>query len=65
MNAWLRDLARREGLLLLDVQPALSRQTGPRLPEYTSEDGSHVSAAGYEALTRHVMPILEVHLRAR
>ncbi len=65
MNAWLRDLARREGLLLLDVQPALSRQAGPRLPEYTSEDGSHVSAAGYEALTRHVMPILEVHLRAR
>jgi lysophospholipase L1-like esterase len=65
MNAWLRDLARREGLLLLDAQPILSAPNGPRLREYAADDGSHVSAAGYEALTRYVTPLLEASLRAR
>jgi lysophospholipase L1-like esterase len=64
-NTWLRDLARREGLLLLDAQPILSAPNGLRLREYAANDGSHVSASGYEALTRYVTPLLEAHLRAR
>lgn len=65
MNAWLRDLARREGVLLIDVQPAFAAPGGLRLREYTADDGSHVSPAGYEALTRYVRPILEAHFQAR
>ena len=57
--------ARREGLLLLDAQPILSAPNGLRLREYAANDGSHVSASGYEALTRYVTPLLEAHLRAR
>ncbi|MGH9347830.1 MAG: GDSL-type esterase/lipase family protein, partial [Vicinamibacterales bacterium] len=64
-NQWLVDLARREGLLLLDLQSTLAEEGGRRRPEFTQEDGSHISPAGYDALTRYARPILERHFEAR
>jgi lysophospholipase L1-like esterase len=61
-NDWLRDLARREGLLLLDIQPLMSDATGLRRKEYAAADGSHISPAGYQALSEHVLPRLRAHL---
>jgi lysophospholipase L1-like esterase len=59
VNAWLREFSRREGVLLLDVQPMLSTTDGGRLREYAATDGSHISREGYAALTRSVTPLLE------
>lgn len=58
LNAWLRDYAGREGLLLLDLQPVVSEPSGGRLPAFATADGSHISEAGYQRLSEHVVPIL-------
>ena len=63
LNRWLREYARQEGLLLLDLQPAVSDAAHFRRREFAASDGSHVSPAGYEALTRHVAPILSGHFQ--
>jgi uncharacterized SAM-binding protein YcdF (DUF218 family)/lysophospholipase L1-like esterase len=60
-NRWLVDLARREGLLLLDFQSTLAEGGGMRRAEFTQADGSHITPAGYEALTVYARPILEAH----
>ena len=62
MNRWLVDVARREGVLLLDLQSTLAEAGGRRRREYTQHDGSHISPAGYRALTEYATPILEKHL---
>jgi len=62
VDRWLVDLARREGLLLLDFQSTLAERGGMRRAEFTQEDGSHITVAGYEALTTYARPILEAHL---
>jgi uncharacterized SAM-binding protein YcdF (DUF218 family)/lysophospholipase L1-like esterase len=62
-NAWLRELARREGLLLLDFEQALGeRGTGRRRRPYTADDGSHLTPAAYNALTASAAPILRERL---
>jgi lysophospholipase L1-like esterase len=61
-NVWLREVARQRGLLLLDLQPQLAGPDGRRRRAYSAPDGSHISPAGYEALTRYAMPILRDHL---
>jgi lysophospholipase L1-like esterase len=61
-NRWLREFADQEGLLLLDLQPQLSRDDGVRRPEYAADDGSHISAAGYRALSEYASPVLHGHL---
>ena len=61
-NAWLREVARQRGLLLLDLQPQISGPDGFRRREYSVTDGSHISPAGYEALTRYAGPVLQQHL---
>jgi uncharacterized SAM-binding protein YcdF (DUF218 family)/lysophospholipase L1-like esterase len=63
-NRWLRDVARREGLLLLDLQAALADTDGRRKWAYAVDDGSHISAEGYEAVTAYARPTLSNHLRA-
>ncbi len=52
-NRWLRDLANREGVLLLDLETALADQQGIRRKELSQPDGSHISQKGYEVLTRY------------
>jgi lysophospholipase L1-like esterase len=64
-NARLRDYAKREGLLLLDLQPVLAQADGQRKAEFARADGSHITAAGYEALSRYAQPILERHFAGR
>jgi lysophospholipase L1-like esterase len=54
VNAWLRDYARAQNLKLIDLETALDSGNGTRKVEYAREDNSHVSPAGYQAITRYV-----------
>jgi uncharacterized SAM-binding protein YcdF (DUF218 family)/lysophospholipase L1-like esterase len=63
INGWLRDLAQREGLLLIDLQAALAGTDGRRKYEFAVDDGSHISPEGYEALSRYARPVLSGRLR--
>lgn len=53
VNEHVRALARREGLQLLDFGRTFANEDGTRKQEYAAEDGSHISAAGYKALTEY------------
>jgi lysophospholipase L1-like esterase len=65
INQWMRDYAKREGILLLDLQSAVSDPaTQRRIKEYATPDGSHISPAGYEALTKYAAPVLGRHFAA-
>ena len=65
INTWLKETAEREQLLLLDFQSVLAGADGRRHPLYAQPDGSHVTAAGYDALTTYAQPILEELLVVR
>ena len=54
VNEWLRDFARSEQVRLLDLERALDSGNGTRRLEFTRDDGSHVSPAGYAAITEYV-----------
>lgn len=54
LNVWLRDYARTQNIKLIDLETALDSGNGTRKVEYTREDNSHVSPAGYQAITRYV-----------
>jgi lysophospholipase L1-like esterase len=54
VNAWLRDYARTEKIKLIDLEKALDSGNGTRKVEYTRSDNSHVSPAGYQAITKYV-----------
>lgn len=58
VNVAVRELARDQGLKLLDFEAALDDGEGFRKSEYTREDGSHISAAGYSALTTYTQKAL-------
>ena len=53
VNEQLRKLARSEGCLLLDFEGLFANTDGTRKTEYAAEDASHISPAGYEALTAY------------
>ena len=63
INDWLRSYASRQGIVLLDFERALASANGTRSVEYTRTDGSHLNAAGYEALTRYSNAALRPLLR--
>ncbi len=54
INDWLRKYAERESVPLLDFHKALAEEGGNRKSAFVKEDGSHVSPAGYQALTEYV-----------
>ncbi|HEY9198350.1 MAG TPA: GDSL-type esterase/lipase family protein [Gammaproteobacteria bacterium] len=54
INAWMRELAAAENLPLLDLEQAVDDGEGGRKPEYTREDRSHITPAGYAAITDYV-----------
>jgi lysophospholipase L1-like esterase len=54
VNVWLREYARSQNIELIDLEKALDSGNGTRKVEYTREDNSHVSPAGYQAITRYV-----------
>jgi len=62
-NAWLRDLARREGLLVLDLHPQLSDADGLRRQVFAKADGSHIPPPGYDAINAYAVPLLDAHLK--
>ena len=62
VNAWLREYATREGILLLDLQGAVSTPSGARQRAFAADDGSHISPAGYAALSRYAEPLLASQL---
>lgn len=64
-NAWLKELAAREKLLVLDLLPILSDERGVRRKAYAKEDGSHITPAGYAALDAYARPLLEQHFARR
>jgi hypothetical protein len=65
LNAFLRALAVREQILLLDVQELLSQRHGRRVAAFRRPDGNHISVAGYDALTSYVAPRLAAHFGDR
>jgi lysophospholipase L1-like esterase len=54
VNEWLRMTAARENIPLLELERVLDDGRGGRKLEYTQEDRSHVSAAGYFVITQYV-----------
>lgn len=55
VNVWLRDYARSQNIKLIDLEQALDSGNGTRKVEYTRDDNSHVSPAGYQAITKYVV----------
>lgn len=53
LNAWLRTYAKEQGLPLWDFEQVFDDGEGFRKLEYSSEDGTHINAAGYAALTNY------------
>jgi lysophospholipase L1-like esterase len=65
INRWLVTLANQERLLLLDLSSALSQPDGRRRREFAMDDGSHITPAGYAALSGYARPMLEAHLQVQ
>lgn len=59
LNAFVRQLAAREKLVLLDFEKVFAPDGGARMAEYAQADRSHVTSAGYEALTRYSVAELD------
>lgn len=59
VNAWLRTYAREQGLRLWDFEKVFDDGEGFRKLEYSSEDGTHISPAGYAALTDYAQAQLK------
>jgi lysophospholipase L1-like esterase len=55
LNEFVRQLAAREKLVLLDFEKVFAPDGGARKPEFAQEDRSHVTPAGYQALTRYAV----------
>lgn len=53
LNAWLRTYASEQGLPLWDFEKVFDDGKGFRKLEYSSDDGTHISPAGYAALTNY------------
>jgi lysophospholipase L1-like esterase len=60
INQWIREMAAQERIQLLDFEAVLADPRGVRKKEFSKPDGSHISEAGYEALTRYVEERLKV-----
>lgn len=62
VNDWLRTYARTNEIALLDLQPVLADADGLRKRVYATDDGSHLTPAAYEALTRFAESPLSQYL---
>lgn len=54
VNEWLRRYAKEQSIPVLDVERLFADEDGLRKRAYTVEDGSHITAEAYEALTAQV-----------
>lgn len=64
-NRWIRDLATREGLLLLDLETVLADRQRIRRKEFSQPDGSHISLEGYDAVRRYSEDRIKISLGSR
>lgn len=55
LNEYVRQLAARKQLRLLDFEKVFAPDGGARKSEFATEDRSHVTAAGYQALTAYTV----------
>jgi lysophospholipase L1-like esterase len=62
-NRWIREFAMREGVLLVDFEVVLADGHGSRRKEFSQPDGSHISQAGYQALSSYMENVLQKSLR--
>jgi len=53
VNEWLRGYAREKNLKVLDFEKVFDDGDGFRKTEYTADDGTHITPAGYAALTKY------------
>lgn len=53
VNARLREIAEERELLLLDFEYLLAEEDGYRALKYSQDDGSHISDAGYSAISAY------------
>ena len=58
LNSFVRQLAAKEKLPLLDFEKVFAPEGGARKPEFAQEDQSHITAAGYAALTAYSVKAL-------
>ena len=58
LNAFLRQLAAREKLRVLDFERVLAPDGVARRPEYAADDLGHVTPAGYEALWTYAVEVI-------
>lgn len=65
VNGWLIATAGQKGLMVLDLQSVLAEEGGVRRREFTADDGSHITPAGYAALSADATPMLEAHFGSR
>ena len=64
INQWLKNYAKQNGLLLLDLQPIISDEHNVRKKEYATKDGTHISFKGYEKLTLYTKAKLDNYFKA-
>lgn len=55
LNVWVRQQAAKEGFRLLDFEKVFAPDGGARKSEYATEDRSHITPAGYQALTAYAV----------
>ena len=53
VNSLIRNYGREQGLRVLDIETLFDDGEGFRKVEYSADDGSHITAEGYAALTAH------------
>ena len=59
LNVFVRELAARERIPLLDFERVFANDEGTRRTQFGAEDGSHISQAGYAALTDYSARMLK------
>jgi uncharacterized SAM-binding protein YcdF (DUF218 family)/lysophospholipase L1-like esterase len=64
-NVWLRELARRRQLPLLDVQPLVSDRLQHRYEAFAKPDGAHITPAGYAVITDYARRVLNPYFAAQ
>ena len=62
LNTFIRGLAERTGVRLLDLHPLVSGRNGMRARRYAKRDGSHLTDAGYRVIDAYAIPRLEAWL---
>ena len=54
MSAWIREFGTANDIPVLDFEAVFADSSGWRSPAFATEDGSHVTAEGYAALSAYV-----------